>query len=419
MHNLYLYDIIFWYACFVARVCDENGLHETEQKPFERTGKRCHEAGDVADGSGGRKERSLKEIVKTRSGAPIPQITPEQAESRHYLTRSLLSRMHLIPEGDPIAYTTAEDGSVIYYFDPQRVVEAPPETWYAPAIQFTETMTLPNGNVIGRMSTKRAASCGYYTKERLSQMHYDVVEEPVAYTLRNDKSVIYFYDKTTAIRQPLMCVECGKDVRYRRKLCKACFDADMAIRRVEGDAHRSASYGMKRERVIFFDLELTGVYDHDEIISISILDGNGTLIMDTLVKPAHTKKWKKTEKIHGITPEMVADAPLLKDLIPRTKEIFENADAIIAYGISTDFSHIKYIYDTQAERDALREKTRCAANEYVRFIQEHHPELNHASLGDAMECLGVAWEGVAHTSIADTIGCAKVWEKLFPNYYEN
>ena len=92
---------------------------------------------------------------------------------------------------------------------------------------------------------------------------------------------------------------------------------------------------------------------------------------------------------------------------------------LIAYGISTDFSHIKYIYDTVAEREKLRKKTRCAANEYVRYIQEHHPDLTHASLGDAMECLGVAWDGVAHTSIADTIGCAKVWEKLFPNYYED
>ena len=361
----------------------------------------------------------MKETMKLRSGASIPMLTSEQAQTRHYLTRQVLSKMHLMPKGDPIAYTPSEDGSVIYYFDPQRVVEAPPELWYEPVVKCTETMLLENGTEIGRMSTKRAADCGYYTKERLGQMHYDVVEEPVAYTVRNDKSIVYFYDKKTAVRQPLMCVECGKDIRYRRKLCKACFEAELAIRRAEGDLHRAAEYHMKRERVLFFDLELTGVYDHDEIISISIVDGTGKLIMDTLVKPTHTKKWKRTEKIHGITPEMVAESPHLSELVPAIKEIFENADVIIAYGISTDFSHIKYIYDTQAEREALRRKTRCAANEYVRFIQEHHPELTHASLSDAMACLGVEWDGVAHTSIADTIGCAKVWEKLFPNYYED
>lgn len=360
----------------------------------------------------------MKHTMKLRSGATIPQISAPEAEQKHYLTRNILNRMHLMPAGDPIAYDENADGSITYYFDPARVVEAPPELWYAPA-QKTETMTTEGGREIMRMSTKRAAACGYYTKERLDQMHYDVIEEPVAYTLRNDRSVIYFYDKKTAIRRPLMCVECGRAVRYRRKLCRGCFDADLAIRRAEGDLHRNAEYHMKRERVLFFDLELTGVYHHDEILSVSITDGTGRIIMDTLVHPVHKKKWKQTEKIHGITPDMVTESPTLEELKPRIREIFDNADVLIAYGISTDYSHIKYIYDTEAEREALHKKARCAANEFVRFQSEHYPDEVHASLSDAMERLGIAWDGVAHTSIADTIGCAKVWEKLFPNYYED
>ena len=356
--------------------------------------------------------------MKLRSGATIPQISAPEAEQKRYLTRNVLNKMHLMPAGDPIAFDENTDGSITYYFDPSRVVEAPPELWYAPA-QKTETMTTESGREIIRMSTKRAATCGYYTKERLDQMNYDVIEEPVAYTLRNDKSVIYFYDKKTAVRRPLMCVQCGKDIRYRRKLCRGCFEADLAVRRAEGDAHRNAAYHMKRERVLFFDLELTGVYHHDEILSVSITDGTGRIIMDTLVRPVHKKKWKQTEKIHGITPEMVTESPTLEELKPRICEIFDNADVLIAYGISTDYSHIKYIYETEAEREALHKKARCAANEFVRFQSEHYPDEVHASLSDAMERLGIAWDGVAHTSIADTIGCAKVWEKLFPNYYED
>ncbi len=356
--------------------------------------------------------------MKLRSGATIPHITPADAERKNYLTRTVLNRMHLMPAGDPAAYDQNEDGSIVYYFDPSRVVEAPPELWYAPT-QKTETMELESGISIPRMSTKRAAACGYYTAERLDQMNYDVIEEPVAYTLRNDKSAIYFYDKKTAVRRPLMCVHCGKDVRFRRKLCTKCFADDLAIRRAEGDLHRAEHYHMQRARVLFFDLELTGVYDHDEILSISITDGNGRIVMDTLVKPAKKKKWKQTEKIHGITPDMVADAPSLVELMPRIKEIFADADVLVAYGVSTDYSHIKYIYVTECVREALREKTRCASIEFVRFQSEHYPELVHASLSDAMALLEIEWDGVAHTSIADTIGCAKVWEKLFPNYYED
>jgi DNA polymerase-3 subunit epsilon len=174
---------------------------------------------------------------------------------------------------------------------------------------------------------------------------------------------------------------------------------------------------MDRSRVLFFDLELTGVYDHDEIISVSIMDANGDVLMDTLVKPLHKKKWNRTEKIHGITPAMVQDAPTLDELIPTLKEMFENADNLIAFGASTDYSHIKYIYETETEQEALHKKIRCAAIEFVRYQNEHFPDNTHAALVDAMAALGITWDGIPHSSIADTIACMKVWEAMFPHYY--
>jgi hypothetical protein len=85
--------------------------------------------------------------------------------------------------------------------------------------------------------------------------------------------------------------------------------------------------------------------------------------------------------------------------------------------VSTDYSHIKYIYDSEAERKKLQKKTRCAAIEFVRYQNEHYPDKVHAALVDAMECLGIEWDGIPHSSIADTIACMRVWEALFPNYY--
>jgi DNA polymerase III epsilon subunit-like protein len=353
-----------------------------------------------------------------RSGATIASILPRTAESKNYLTRQILNQLHLQATGDPIAFSNNPDGSVVFYFDSDSVIEAPPEFWYYPSSK-SEEIVLPSGSVISKMSVKHAATLGFYTAERLQQMNCEPIEEPVGFTYRNDKSVLYFYDKKTALRLPLMCIKCGKAVRFKRKLCEQCYNEDLAVRRAEGDAHRNAFYEMDRNRVLFFDLELTGFYDRDEIISISILNGANELVMNTLVKPSHTKKWKKTEKIHGITPEMVQDSPELSELVPQIKELFENADAIIAYGVSTDFSHIKYIYETEDERETLHKKIRCCANEFVRYIHEHRPDVLHASLTDAMECLGIDWDGIPHSSIADTYACAKVWNTLFPNYYKN
>ncbi len=381
----------------------------------------------VCQGCGAAQEVFLKEVVTLRSGVKIPRIKKKDMDSGKYITRAELSQMHLSPKGEPVAYDRNEDGTLLYYFDPARVTETPPELWYREPLpegackgrtrEDDEELTLPSGTVIYRMSTRRATSYGYYTKERLAQMMYETQEEPVAFTRRNDQSVLYFYDKRTASRLPMLCIRCGKDIRFRRKLCRACYDVDMAERRAEGDAHRSAAYGMDPSRVLFFDLELTGVYDHDEIISVSIVDGNEELIMDTLVKPVHTKRWKRTEKIHGITPAMVQDAPTLQELIPQIKEIFAGADQLIAYGVSTDYSHIKNIYETEEERLALHDKVRCCANEFVRYTHEHRPDVQHAALVDAMECFGVDWEGIPHSSVADTFACCRVWHKLFPRYY--
>ena len=363
----------------------------------------------------------MKTTLKLRSGATISCIDEATAAKKRYLTRSELDMLHLMPSGDPVAFANNEDGSVKYFFDSEHIVEAPPEHWYQEESgkkEKHENFVLESGTSVPRMNTRRAASRGYYTKERLGQMNYETVEEPVGYTIRDGERV-FFYDKHTATRLPLMCVKCGKDVRFRRKLCAACYEEDLVVRRALGDEHRGAEYHMKRERVLFFDLELTGFYDRDEIISVSVVNGFGEVVMNTFVKPVHTKKWKKTEKIHGITPDMVQDSPTLEELIPEIKQMFANADAIIAYGVSTDFSHIKMIYETEEEREALHAKICCCANEFVRYIHEHRPDVVHASLTDAMECLGIEWDGVPHSSIADTIACRKVWERLFPNYYEN
>ena len=356
--------------------------------------------------------------MKLRSGAVISRMDSAEADKKNYLSRQTLSMMHLMPSGEPVAYDIAPDGSIIYYFDPARVVEAPPERWYFPRAR-KETMTLPGGNVIERMSAKNAAACGYYTAERLKRMHYEPFEEPVAFSYKADHSIVYFYDKATAKKLPQMCIKCGKDIRYKKKLCTSCYEEVMELRRAEGNEYRASHYEMDRARVLFFDLELTGFYDHDEILSITVVDGFGELILNSYVKPTHTRSWRRTEKIHGITPAMVEDAPTLAELQDKIKEIFEGADNIIAYGVSTDYSHIKHIYAEGKEREDFHAKIRCCANEFVRYTHEVRPDIVHASLTDAMACFGIEWEGVAHSSIADTFGCRKVWEALFPNYYKN
>ena len=100
--------------------------------------------------------------LRLKSGAEIPRSTRKTADQKNYLTRNTLNMMHLMPVGDPVAYDEAPDGSIVYYFDPMRVTEAPPDLWYGDKSD-KETMTLESGAVIERMSSRRAADTGFYT----------------------------------------------------------------------------------------------------------------------------------------------------------------------------------------------------------------------------------------------------------------
>lgn len=78
-----------------------------------------------------------------------------------------------------------------------------------------------------------------------------------------------------------------------------------------------------------------------DILQISIIDGNGNVLLNSYVKPRCHTSWSEAEAVNGITPEMVADAPAPEDLIPVVKGIFASADTIIAYNSSLDLLFLR------------------------------------------------------------------------------
>lgn len=336
----------------------------------------------------------------------LPRIDPKTAAKKHLLSDTELQKLRLLPNDAPVACTVTEHGAV-YYFDPGKVCPAPPE---APK-------RLAPGGKLPQMRLQNAMKQGYYPKNMLLEMYYEPTEGPVAFCLRHGEEIPLF-DKTTCHRLPLPCARCGDPVRYRAKLCRACYEKELARRREAGDRRRGAAYGMDRKKVLFFDLELTGLYDYDEVLSVTLTDGTGATVFDTLVRPVRRKKWKETEAIHGITPEMVKDAATLADLAPRLREILGSAERLVAFGTQTDLSHLTKLYTSRAEKNALRCKVLDCGTEFSHYVYEHGIELSHQSLSDAMATFGLTWHGNAHTSAADTDACRRVFETLFPHYFK-
>ena len=90
--------------------------------------------------------------------------------------------------------------------------------------------------------------------------------------------------------------------------------------------------------LIVVDLETTGVdKDRDEILQISLTDGQKNVLLDTYCKPDNIQEWKEAEAIHGITPKMVQDKPSFHAFAPKAQEILSSADRILSYnGVEFD-----------------------------------------------------------------------------------
>ena len=348
------------------------------------------------------------EATTQREETELPLLSRAEAQKRGLVDGETLQKMHLMPTAAPVAQAAGASGQTVYYYQANQVKEAPPERW----------IKKPRPAVGEDLTPRRADALGYFTAERLKEMYYEPTEEPVAYLKARSGDRLPLYDKATCRRLPLPCARCGAPERYHGKLCRACYEADRAERRAAGDEKRAAYYGHDPRRVLYFDLEMTGVYRWDEVLSVSVIDGTGTTRFDTLVKPARVKKWNRTERIHGITPDMVKEAPGMADIAPALIALFDEAECLIAFGTATDYNQLCRMYKSKKDQQALHDKMIDCAAEFSHYVFEHAVELSHHSLSDAMATLGLSWGGAAHTATADAAACRLVFETLFPHFYD-
>ena len=89
---------------------------------------------------------------------------------------------------------------------------------------------------------------------------------------------------------------------------------------------------MDKEKIICFDVETTGldVYQ-DEILSLSIIDGNGEILFNHLIKPSRHDEWEAAAAINGIYPETVAEEKTIDEYKGEIDAIFANAEMIVGY----------------------------------------------------------------------------------------
>jgi DNA polymerase III epsilon subunit-like protein len=165
-------------------------------------------------------------------------------------------------------------------------------------------------------------------------------------------------------------------------------------------------------KTIFLDTETTGLRGcyaggSDEIVELAILDNRGKPLVDQLVRPSRRKSWPEAQRIHGISPSMVAGAPTLDALLPEIAELIRDC-LVVIYNAAFDLQFFP------AELFASS-RVECAMLRYAEWKGDWNPRYGNPrwhKLHVAAHATGFDADVQWHRALCDTLACRHVWRYL-------
>jgi DNA polymerase III epsilon subunit-like protein len=160
---------------------------------------------------------------------------------------------------------------------------------------------------------------------------------------------------------------------------------------------------------LFLDTETTGLDEDAQIIEIAILDRHGNPLIDTLVRPT-VEIPADAMAIHGITNEMVANAPAWPEIHSQVGAVLHGRE-VIAYNAAFDVRLL--------EQDARRHKMtppsfvpRCAMEASLRVAGLWATGKTFERLETALSRVGALRQGTAHRAKDDCLSTLQLVEAI-------
>lgn len=113
------------------------------------------------------------------------------------------------------------------------------------------------------------------------------------------------------------------------------------------------------------DTETTGFQKTDEVVQIGVINKNGDVVLDTLVKSTQRLS-QVVIGIHGISNEMLADAPALEDLYTDLSIKLAGVP-LIAYNMDFDWRLLQQTFAIRELPMFKSGKRHCAMKQYAKF----------------------------------------------------
>lgn len=121
---------------------------------------------------------------------------------------------------------------------------------------------------------------------------------------------------------------------------------------------------------VYLDTETTGTGPTDEVIEVGIVDDDGTVLFESLVKPIG-KVAPDARRLHNITDEMLTSAPRWMVVSPTVEKILGRR-TVCVYNADFDLRLIQQTHAKYEKRRFLPEGTKffCVMKLYAQFYGE-------------------------------------------------
>jgi DNA polymerase III subunit epsilon len=170
---------------------------------------------------------------------------------------------------------------------------------------------------------------------------------------------------------------------------------------------RSEAIEIARQKValhpLYLDTETTGSGSNDEIIEIGIIDDEGQVLFESLVKPVG-KVAEEARRVHGINDEMLANAPRWMHVWPKVEALLAGK-LVGIYNADFDLRLMQQTHAKYKMRWGFPGEAFCVMKLYARFYGEYNArtmDYKWQSLANAGQQCGISLPN-AHRTIADTL----------------
>ena len=161
------------------------------------------------------------------------------------------------------------------------------------------------------------------------------------------------------------------------------------------------AYEVLQQPLVVLDTETTGLGQRDQVVQVAVIDHTGAPLLERLIKPSVPIS-AEASRVHGITPDMVRDAPSFPEIYPELISVLAGR-AIIAYNASFDRQMLNQTCWNYELKEFPKRPWHCAMLRFAEYYGQWNParrSFRWQRLSDACAFLEIPSIG-AHTALGD------------------